>query len=165
MDNRYRTRKYNLFVLNPNNGSEQHRYGVALLYKTGGAVQWVQYPKWSNVVNCTSNCYDTDPTTQVNYTYDAAGNLSTADSAETDAFNTFRVNSTAYDTQGRMLNRPGYPGGSLPWKRGWSHGYTRCIREVDGASVHGGAEGPGGPSGVGVAGGDGSASRVGEAGR
>jgi len=20
------------------------------------------------------------------------------------------------------LNRPGYPGGSIPWKRGWSHG-------------------------------------------
>jgi Fe2+ or Zn2+ uptake regulation protein len=49
------------------------------------------------------------------------------------------------------LNRPGIPGGSVPWKRGWSHG---IIWEADAASVHAGAEGAGGSSGPPASSGD-----------
>jgi len=30
------------------------------------------------------------------------------------------------------LNRPGYPGDSIPWKRGWSHGQASIIKAVPG---------------------------------
>jgi len=29
-----------------------------------------------------------------------------------------------------ILNRPGYPGGSTPWKRGWSHGQEADVFEA-----------------------------------
>jgi hypothetical protein len=45
-------------------------------------------------------------------------------------------------------NRPGELGGSVPWKRGWSHARRTGAREADDASVFGSGEGSGGAVGA-----------------
>jgi hypothetical protein len=35
-----------------------------------------------------------------------------------------------------LVNRPGKVGGSVPWKRGWSHGRREVTREAEDASVY-----------------------------
>jgi len=46
------------------------------------------------------------------------------------------------------VNRPGELGGSVPWKRGWSHASRTGAWEADHASVFGSGEGPGGAVGA-----------------
>jgi len=45
------------------------------------------------------------------------------------------------------VNRPGLVGGSMPWKRGWSHAYTGSVGEADDASLQRRGEGSGGAAG------------------
>lgn len=52
----------------------------------------------------------------------------------------------------RIVVRPGFVGGSRPWKRGWSHATSAVTWEADDASVHRVGEGSSNGNGGGLAG-------------
>ncbi len=46
-----------------------------------------------------------------------------------------RPGPTKEELQELRVNRPGFRGGSRPWKRGWSHGKQERVGEADTAAV------------------------------